>query len=142
MGRYRVVWPDLARQLAAVPLVGEDDARLVPLNSCYVIRTRGREAALALAAWLNSTWLRALAKAAADRASSGFARFNARVVHGLPLPDAVLADEALPRLAESAMRGEDTQWQIDARCAELLGLSESGREALLHSVEPHSAARR
>src|SRR5439155_371660 len=81
---YRVIWPDLARRLAAVvPASG-----LVPLNTVYGIATRAADDAYALAALFNSRWLTALARLSADPARGGFRRFNARVVRELPLPPA------------------------------------------------------
>src|SRR6266550_802965 len=80
----RVIWPDLARRLAAVvPASG-----LVPLNTVYGIATRAADDAYALAALFNSRWLTALARLSADPARGGFRRFNARVVRRLPLPPA------------------------------------------------------
>jgi hypothetical protein len=84
---YRVIWPDLARRLAAVV----PDAGVVPLNTIYGIVTRAADDAYALAALFNSRWLTALARLSADPARGGFRRFNARVVRGLPLPPANLA---------------------------------------------------
>src|SRR5256885_88191 len=81
---YRVIWPDLARRLAAVV----PDAGVVPLNTVYGIATRVADDAYALAALFNSRWLTALARLSADPARGGFRRFNARVVRGLPLPTA------------------------------------------------------
>jgi hypothetical protein len=81
---YRVIWPDLARRLAAVV----PDAGVVPLNTVYGIVTRAADDAYALAALFNSRWLTALARLSADPARGGFRRFNARVVRGLPLPPA------------------------------------------------------
>jgi len=79
---HRVIWPDLARRLAAVV----PDAGVVPLNTVYGIATRVADDAYALAALLNSRWLTALARLGADPARGGFRRFNARVVGELPLP--------------------------------------------------------
>jgi hypothetical protein len=81
---HRVIWPDLARRLAAVV----PEAGIVPLNTAYGIATRTREDADALAALFNSRWLTALARLHADPARGGVRRFNARVVGGLPLPPA------------------------------------------------------
>src|SRR5207245_6894452 len=67
----RVVWPDLARRLAAVVL----DPELVPLNTVYGIATREADDAYALAALFNSRWLTALARLHADPARGGFRRF-------------------------------------------------------------------
>jgi hypothetical protein len=81
---YRVIWPDVARRLAAVV----PDVGVVPLNTVYGIATRSADDAHALAALFNSRWLTALARLSADPARGGFRRFNARVVRGLPLPPA------------------------------------------------------
>ena len=79
---HRVLWPDLARRLAAVV----PDAEIVPLNTVYGIATRSADDAHALAALFNSSWLTALARLRADPARGGFHRFNARVVRALPVP--------------------------------------------------------
>ncbi|HWC72555.1 MAG TPA: N-6 DNA methylase [Gemmatimonadales bacterium] len=84
IARYRVVWPDLGKRLAAaVP-----DRDVVPLNTVYGIATRRARDAVSLAALFNSRWLTALARLVADPARGGFRRFNARVVRGLPVPHA------------------------------------------------------
>jgi len=79
---HRVIWPDLARRLAAVV----PDTGVVPLNTVYGIVTLAADDAYALAALFNSRWLTALARLSADPARGGYRRFNARVVRGLPLP--------------------------------------------------------
>jgi hypothetical protein len=117
---HRVVWPDLARRLEAVALVGELE-RAIPLNTCYLIVTPSRAASLRLAAWLNATPIRAVARARATVAAAGFARFNAATVGSLPLPDAALSDDELLELAERGHRSEDVQPALDARVASLLG---------------------
>jgi hypothetical protein len=148
MGRFRVIWPDLARALLAVALTGADEELLVPLNSCYVITARDRDTALTLAAWFNCTWIRETARATADRAASGFARFNARVVRDLPLPPGLFTMPALRRLAASGSRGDDVQEELDELCGSVLALSPSSRAALLQAsgaCSPHrrrSAGRR
>jgi hypothetical protein len=131
---HRVVWADLARRLEAAPLTGARDAGLIPLNTCYVIAVPDRATALRLAAWLNSTWCRLLARASADPARNGFARFNARVIAGLPLPGAVLESVPLLRLAEAACAGALRQEPLDACCAGLLGLSPDDCELLAQSA--------
>ncbi|HEV8125905.1 MAG TPA: N-6 DNA methylase [Gemmatimonadales bacterium] len=123
--RYRVVWPDLARRLAAVALTRKLERACIPLNSCYLIAPGGEAPAHALAAWLNSTWIRALAKLAADPARGGYARFNARAVGGVPLPDSVLQDARLT----AAGRRQD-QDQIDELAAAHLQLSPAARKIL------------
>lgn len=80
--RHRVVWPDLARRLAAaVPA-----PRIVPLNTAYGVAVSSADDAHALAALLNTRWLTALARLAADPARGGYVRFNARIVGSLPIP--------------------------------------------------------
>src|SRR5204863_511714 len=100
---YRVIWPDLARRLAAVvPASG-----LVPLNTVYGIATRAADDAYALAALFNSRWLTALARLSADPARGGFRRFNARVVRELPLPPANAAAWRAPAEQGRANASDD-----------------------------------
>ncbi|HEU4827837.1 MAG TPA: N-6 DNA methylase, partial [Gemmatimonadales bacterium] len=92
---HRVVWSDLARELAAaVPPPGA-----VALNTCYVIHAATDLEGNSACAWLNSTWIRAVARLVAPPASGGFARFTAGVVGSLPAP----ADD--PELARLGGRG-------------------------------------
>src|SRR5438067_13185713 len=117
---YRVIWPDLARRLAAVvPASG-----LVPLNTVYGIATRTADDAHALAALFNSRWLTALARLVADPARGGFRRFNARVVRALPVPPAEAP--AWRALAAAGSRGATD----DDAVAELYHLDASDRRAL------------
>ncbi|HEU5039516.1 MAG TPA: hypothetical protein VFT84_01770 [Gemmatimonadales bacterium] len=127
---HRVVWPDLARRLTAVALVGRRDARLVPLNTCYVAPTRSAAEAERVAAWLNSTWLQAAARAGAVPAASGFARFTATTVARLPLPEAALTCPALLELAAAGCRGEPIQEHLDELTARHLGLTGAARATL------------
>ena len=119
--RYRVVWPDLARQLTAVALVGGSPERSIPLNTCYAIAAPDAESALALAAWFNSTPIRNLAAAVATVAASGFRRFNSHSVGNLPLPMAALGDPELRRIGTSA-HGTNAvdQASLDRRVTQLL----------------------
>ena len=126
---HRVIWPDLSRRLEASPLSGAAH-KWIPLNTCYVIPVRRERNALCLAAWLNSTWCRAMAAVAADKASSGFLRFNARVVSGLPLPGAALDDELLLAIAMEARAAPLRQEALDVRVAELLSLTQKECDAL------------
>ena len=111
---HRVIWPDLARRLAAVV----PDGGVVPLNTVYGIATRSRDDAYALAALFNSRWLTALARLYADPARGGFRRFNARVVRGLPIPPADaavwrhLADQGRRHTADDA--GIAAFYELDA----------------------------
>ncbi|MFN8648187.1 MAG: N-6 DNA methylase [Gemmatimonadales bacterium] len=138
---HRVVWPDLARALAAVALGGPASGGLVPLNTCYVVAVPDRRTALTLTAWLNCTWLRAAARAAADVAASGFARFNARVVGGLPLPASVLSDARLAALAERGARGDPVQEALDDLAAAHLALPATARALLARAPGAHATDR-
>jgi hypothetical protein len=128
--RHRVVWADLARRLAAVALSRPSDRVHIPLNSCYVAPTATGAEAERLAAWLNSTWLRAVAQISAVPAAGGFARFNAQVVARLPLPTDVLADARLSRITQEGRSGRAVQEELDDIAARHLGLSASGQGAL------------
>ena len=125
---HRVLWPDLARRLAAA--VPAPD--LAPLNTVYGIATHSADDAHALAALLNSRWLCALARLVADPARGGFRRFNARVVRGLPVPPADTA--AWRTLAALGRRGATD----DVCIAELLQLDARDRRALA-PLAPHPA---
>ena len=128
--RYRVVWPDLARQLVAVALTARHDFRYIPLNSCYVAIARSPLEAEGLTACLNSTWLRAAARLGAAPAASGFARFNAQTIARLPFPITLLADAALPPLAQRGRAGLPVQGEIDEAVAKHLGLTTTAQNAL------------
>lgn len=130
VARYRVVWPDLARQLSAAALTTIRDLEQIPLNSCYVAPARSAAEARRLAAWLNSTWVRAAARVGAVPAASGFARFNAGAVARLPLPAAAMKDAGLDRLARAGRSGEVSQEELDDLVARHLGLSSSDQSAL------------
>jgi hypothetical protein len=136
----RVAWADLARRLQAAPLVGAAGARIVPLNTCYVILASTEDEALGLAAWLNCSWLRAAAAHGADEARGGYRRFGARVVGALPLPPAAVHDRDLVAIAR---RGAErrVQEELDARAADLLGLSAAHRRALALAPELAAAGR-
>jgi hypothetical protein len=133
---HRVAWPDLSRRLAAAALLDQPDRRMVPLNTCYVIVTPGGGAAHALAAWLNSTWLRALAGLVAQPAASGYRRFGAATVGSLPLPLSVDRDETLAAIGVRMAAGESAQPELDAAAARLLGLDAEACDALAASEHP------
>ena len=135
---HRVVWADLARRLGAVALTAPEGSRLIPLNSCYLVQTPDRRSALAVSAWLNSTWIRVAARASADVAAGGYARFNARVIADVPLPASVLEDDHLVHLADRAGAGEAIQEELDARCAEHLALPDAVRDILLRFPGVHT----
>jgi hypothetical protein len=138
----KVVWPDLARRLTACALVGPSGVRRIPLNTCYVAPAATVEAAERLGAWLNSTWLRAIALAGAVPAASGFHRFSAATVGRLPLPTGVTTDPELSALARAGRRGEPVQEALDDVTARHLGLSPAERSELGRLVAGRASHRR
>jgi Eco57I restriction-modification methylase len=141
VARYRVIWTDLARRLVAVALSTPSDREHIPLNSCYVAPMRTVADAERLAAWLNSTWLSAVARTRAVPAANGFARFNAQVVARLPLPDSVLADASLSRITRDGRAGRPVQEDLDDIVARHLGLS-APVQSVLRSVVDGAAQHR
>jgi hypothetical protein len=137
---HRVIWSDLARQLSAVALVGREAATLVPLNTCYVISMPSERDALALAAWLNTTWLRAIAALVTQPAAGGYRRFTAAAIGSLPLPAAIARDDRLPQVAEGMAAGAGLQAELDAIAADHLGLDDADRQAL--AAAAHAGDRR
>ncbi|MFL5403906.1 MAG: Eco57I restriction-modification methylase domain-containing protein [Gemmatimonadales bacterium] len=135
VARYRVVWADLARRLVAAALTTTDDQSRIPLNSCYVAPTSCRAHAERVAAWLNSSWLRVVARLSAVPAAGGFSRFSARTVAQLPLPDAVLSDSRLDRLAQAGRGGCAVQEELDDIAGRHLGLSPAAEHALRSLVD-------
>ena len=127
---HRVIWADLARRLEAVPLTGAAHRDIIPLNSCYLVALPSAAQAVALAAWLNSSPIRSLARRTADVARGGYARFNAAVVGGLPLPTGVLDDHTLHDLGRRALAGIAVQEALDEYVAQSLKLGDSDRRAL------------
>ncbi len=127
---FRVVWADLDFHLTAAPLVSPSDQTVIPLNTCYVAPVADPATALALAAWLNTSWCRALAAAQADPASGGFRRFNARIVAALPVPDRVFQDRGLQELGRAGTGAGISQSDLDDRAALLLHLTGPERRAL------------
>lgn len=138
----RVVWPDLARQLEVACLVEANEFGWIPLNSCYVVLCKSPGRAQALCAWLNSTWIRAAARATADPASGGYARFNARAVGAIPLPPESLEQEHLIALARRGGAGDDIQLELDEFVAERLGLRRQDRRNLAEVVGVGTTRRR
>jgi hypothetical protein len=129
---HRVVWADLARELRAVSLAGLHDT--IPLNSCYVALLKAEPQADRLAAWLNSSWLRAAARAGAVPAAGDCRRYTANTVGALPLPEGVLSDGDLCTLSRSARAGGRVQADLDAITARYLDLGPAHRTALLASL--------
>jgi N-6 DNA Methylase len=132
---HRVVWADLARELRASSLSGLAD--VIPLNSCYVALVKSDPEADRLAAWLNSSWLRAAARAEAMPAAGGCARFSAGTVGALPLPPGILADGDFSTLTRSARDGGRVQDDLDDLAARHLGLSAAHRAALTEFLGRH-----
>jgi len=126
----RVVWPDLAPHLRATVLNGPQGERVIPLNSCYLISAPRPVDAHCLAAWLNSSPIRAAAALTADPAAGGYRRFNARVIRDLPLPDGVLGNPRLHALAQRGRAGTLGQLELDQACHEILGLDSALASAL------------
>ncbi len=124
---HRVVWRDLAIELQAAVL---RNRAAVPLNSCYVAAMPSAVAAESLAAWLNSSPIRALARLGAEPAAGGCARFAARAVGGVPLPREVLGHPVLASLTHAA-NDHDVQSPLDQCVCDILGLSTAERDALL-----------
>jgi hypothetical protein len=139
---HRVVWADLSRRLIAAALTEESDRDCIPLNSCYVAPAATAVRAEAIAAWLNSTWIRALGRLGAVPASGGFVRFNARVVSQLPLAVAALDDPALAALARAGRLGEEVQSSLDALVARHLELSSAAQRTLRASLDQTPRDRR
>jgi hypothetical protein len=129
---HRVVWADLARELRAAALTGLPDT--IPLNSCYVAPASNDAEADRIAAWLNSSWIRAAARAGAVPAAGGCARYTAGTVGALPLPPGVLSDHDLSTLTLSARNGGRVQADLDDIAARHLDLGPSQRTALLGSL--------
>ena len=137
---HRVIWADLARKLAAAALTARDDRDLIPLNTCYVAVLESKAEADRLASWLNCIWIRVAARARAVPAASGFARFAASTIGGLPLPHRVLGDSALDRIAIAARGGKQVQNELDDLTADLLGLSAPEQGALRSLVGSRPAS--
>jgi hypothetical protein len=123
---HRVAWGDLARRLEATLV---PDADVIPINSCYVAALPSAMAAKALTAWLNCTWIRALARLRAEPAAGGAARFGARTVGAVPLPSAVLRLPDLAAMTDAAAT-RDVQADLDECSADLLDLTHDDRAAL------------
>jgi Eco57I restriction-modification methylase len=112
-GPYLVIWRDIAPRLEAAVLLREGPDAPIPLNTCYGVAVPDAYTARWLAAWLNSTPVRDLASALAERASGGAFRFSAGLVGSLPVPAsrATPAVRGLAAVAAAAERGEE--WDPD-----------------------------
>lgn len=139
---HRVVWSDLARQLTACALTDPRDRARIPLNTCYVAAAASAEEAERLAAWLNASWVRALARIGAMPAAGGFRRYSAALVGGLPLPVGVLTDPSFSAMAIAGRRGEPVQEALDELAAAYLELSARNRQTLSGLLGRGAADRR
>ena len=129
---HRVAWPDIARLLTATALAPVTNGGPLLLNTCYYLPTATAEEAATIARWLNTTPLRAAARWQAERALSGYRRYNAAAIGRLPLPAALL-DPQRPlgkrftdlaqQQAESDAAKADLGERADALACQLLGLS-------------------
>jgi hypothetical protein len=124
--RWRVTWSDLASRLRAAPLPNRDH---IPVNSCYVIAVDGEDRMLAIAAWLNSAPIRALARLSAEPAANGYARYRAGNVGSVPLPVSVLDSAELARIAGRGW-SDTVAAELDEMAAQHLGLTRVEREAI------------
>lgn len=139
---HRVVWADLDRELSAAALTDAEDLDLVPLNTCYVALAESKAEAERVAAWLNSTWIRAAARMGAVPAAGGFARFAGNTVGRLPLPSAALRDSRLDALAVAARGGTPVQHDLDDLTAHHLALSAADQDAIRSLVVTRASHQR
>jgi hypothetical protein len=80
----RVVWADIGKELRAAVIPAGDP--VVPLNTCYVVRTSNEADALALTAILNSDIATAWLSVIAEPARGGYRRFMGWTLALLPIP--------------------------------------------------------
>src|SRR5690606_30370922 len=140
--RPKVAWHDLAETVKAVALPARvrslgRDVPLVPLNTVYFIAAPDDDAALLLAALLNSLPVRTFARAVAERAKDARFRFQAWTMSLVPLPPGWAASRGartLLRVSRDAHRaGAITparQRDLDLAVAGLYGLDSRDVEAL------------
>jgi hypothetical protein len=127
----RVVWADMSRAPRAAVL--PPGSTVVPLNTCYVVRTRTLEEAYALAAWMNSPLSAAWLAALAEPARGGFRRLLGWTVGLLPIPrDWERATNLLAPLGARGAAGDApaTQEMLDA-ALDAIGARPSSVEALV-----------
>jgi hypothetical protein len=112
--RWIVLWRDIANRLEAAVLERQGRGDPIALNTCYGVVVPDEFTACWLSAWLNSTPIRAVASALAERASGGAFRFSAITVGRLPVPthtnDAPV--RTLADIGRAARHGEE--WDEDA----------------------------
>lgn len=127
----RVVWGDIGRAPRALVLRAGDPT--VPLNTCYVVRSRSEDAAYTFAVLLNSpvgaAWLGALA----EPARGGYRRFLGWTCARFPVPrDWDRACALLAPLGRAASEGRAIDaWTLTERVLEAYGLSHGELAPLL-----------
>lgn len=127
----RVVWGDIGRAPRALVLRAGDPT--VPLNTCYVVRTRSEDAAYAFAVLLNSpvgaAWLGALA----EPARGGYRRFLGWTCARFPIPrDWERACALLAPIGREASAGRLTDaWTLTERVLEAYGVTHDQLAPLL-----------
>ncbi len=127
----RVVWGDIGRAPRALVLRAGDPT--VPLNTCYVVRTRSEDDAYAFAVLLNSpvggAWLGALA----EPARGGYRRFLGWTCARFPVPrDWERACALLAPIGREASAGRVTDaWTLTERVFEAYGVSHAELSPLL-----------
>ena len=119
----RVVWNDIGRAPRAMLLLPGDPA--VPLNTCYVARTRSVHDALALTALLNAPIIAAWLSILAEPARGGYHRYLGWTLASLPLPaNWNCARDVLAPIASAAMSGSPPSHDaLDDAILSALGVS-------------------
>lgn len=127
----RVIWGDIGRAPRALVLRAGD--LTVPLNTCYVVRTRSEDAAYAFAVLLNSpvgaAWLGALA----EPARGGYRRFLGWTCARFPIPrDWDRACALLAPIGREASDGRVADpWTLTERVLEAYNVSHEAMAPLL-----------
>ena len=129
--RPRVVWSDIGRRPRALVLPAGDPA--VPLNSCYVVRTRCDDDAHAFAALMNSDIAAAWLGAIAEPARGGYRRFLGWTCARLPIPRVgSRAWATLARIGRNAAGGQaPTADALSAAVCEAFDLPRAALDPLL-----------
>lgn len=128
--RPRVVWGDIGRAPRASVIAAGD--RVVPLNTCYVVRTATEQDAQALAALLNSRLAAAWLACIAEPARGGYHRYLGWTCARLPLPrDWPRACAVLAPIAAAAAQGAAPEPDaLDAAVAAAFGIALADVQAL------------
>ncbi|HEV7836418.1 MAG TPA: hypothetical protein VGO75_00005, partial [Gemmatimonadaceae bacterium] len=129
--RARVIWADFGTRPRA--MVVDDDDRLVPLNTCYVVSCNTLDDAHALAALLNSSLVAAWLNVVAEPARGGYRRYLGWTMSLLPLPsDWERARECLAPLgARAASSDVPSEEDLLAGALRAYGVALADIQALL-----------